>query len=430
MSPPTVAPGDRFGPYDVVASLGEGGMGQVWRAVGPDGTEVALKTLADAASAGEAAPADGPGMSGDETLAARFAREVAAARSVEHPHVAAVVDADTDHDPPWVATELVAGPTLADRVAADGSLPAEETVALAIQLADGLAAIHAADVVHRDLNPSNVVLGPAGAVIVDFGVAWVAGATDLTRTGTVVGTPAWLAPEQLGEDEPTDASDVWAWGLVVAYAATGRRPVTGSRPEVVMRRVMDAEVEVDLGALPSGLRGPVQRALEARPARRPTAEELVSDLRGPSFPEPTAPVSADETTATAVPSAPDATRQFEVGGAAPTPEAEVGGAPPSDRAVRWAVRLAIIAALIGVGFVVPLLLAVIIGVVGTVVAIGLRVWTEERSASGTPLVSAGTLFVGSLGHVAAALSDPLGPVAAVLVIVGVVAAFVMLGGDF
>ena len=147
------APGEALGPYTLVRSLGSGGMGEVWAATASDGAEVAVKVLPE-------------GALGDATARARFAREVAAAQRVQDPRVQAVLAADAEALRPWLATELVVGPTLAQRVAADGPLPGPELHALATGLADALVAVHAAGVLHRDVSPANVVLGGDGPVLV------------------------------------------------------------------------------------------------------------------------------------------------------------------------------------------------------------------------------------------------------------------------
>ena len=152
------------------------------------------------------------GALGDATARARFAREVAAAQRVQHPRVQAVLGADAEAQRPWLATELVVGPTLAQRVAADGPLPGPELHALATGLADALVAVHAAGVLHRDVSPANVVLGADGPVLVDFGIARFAEATTLTMTGTVMGTAGWLAPELLRDDDVSAAADLWSLG--------------------------------------------------------------------------------------------------------------------------------------------------------------------------------------------------------------------------
>ncbi|MET0148276.1 MAG: serine/threonine-protein kinase, partial [Acidimicrobiales bacterium] len=185
-----LAPGSTLGGFTLVRPVGTGGMGEVWAATATDGTEVAVKVLPE-------------GSLQDVTARARFAREVGAAQRVQHPRVQAVLGADAEADRPWLATELVVGPTLAQRIAADGPVTGPSLHALAAGLADALAAVHGAGVLHRDVSPANVVLGADGPVLVDFGIARFAEATTLTMTGTIMGTAGWLAPELLRDDDVT-----------------------------------------------------------------------------------------------------------------------------------------------------------------------------------------------------------------------------------
>ncbi|MCB1014516.1 MAG: serine/threonine protein kinase [Acidimicrobiales bacterium] len=253
------------GPYRVVRLLGRGGMGDVFLAADDrapaDRREVAVKVLR-------------PDLAADDGFRRRFRRELEAVQRVRGRSVARILGADLDAERPWIASEYVPGPTLRDGRAG------VDLRALAAGLARALADIHAAGVVHRDLTPSNVLLGPDGPRVVDFGIAWFDDTTTLTRTGTVLGTPAWMAPEQLGDDRTSAASDVWAWGAVVTFAATGRPPVAGSRPEVIQVRA--ARGELDLDGVPDWLRPLVEGALDPDPARRPTADRLAVDLGAPT----------------------------------------------------------------------------------------------------------------------------------------------------
>ena len=182
--PGAPSPGDAVGPYTLVELLGSGGMGEVWRAAdgrpGADPAEVAVKLIRE-------------GRLDQPEARARFRREVEAAGRVDAPEVASVLDADPGGPHPWAATRFVAGPTLTERVTAGGPLGDDDLRALGLGLARGLEAIHGAGVVHRDLTPGNVVLGADGPVIIDFGVARVDDTTTITRAGSLVGTPAWMA---------------------------------------------------------------------------------------------------------------------------------------------------------------------------------------------------------------------------------------------
>jgi serine/threonine protein kinase len=166
----------------------------------------------------------GRGGVGRETAEFARAREVAAARQVGGFHTAAVVDADPDAVPPWMATAYIAGPSLADAVAERGRLDEAGVRELGAALAEGLTAIHDCGLIHRDLKPSNVILADDGPRIIDFGIAQGADATALTGSSAVIGMLRYMLPEQLNGHELAPRSDVFALGAVLAYAATGRYP--------------------------------------------------------------------------------------------------------------------------------------------------------------------------------------------------------------
>jgi predicted Ser/Thr protein kinase len=233
-----LTPGSEIGGYTVVAPLGSGGMGTVYRAVDGGGSSVALKLLH-------------PHIGADAAGRERLRREVAALQRLRHPAVAAVLDAEADSTEAFIVTELVDGENLADHVRERGPLDAEDLLALAAGLLDALHAVHGAGVVHRDLKPSNVLVTDDGPVLIDFGIAQAADDTaPLTSTGLVVGTPGYLAPELLDGDDPSPGSDLWGWAAVLVFAATGRPPF-GTRPvEAVLARARSGEADVEgLGAL-------------------------------------------------------------------------------------------------------------------------------------------------------------------------------------
>jgi serine/threonine protein kinase len=214
-------PGDpgSVGGYRLLGRLGAGGMGQVYLGVSPSGRRVAVKLIH-------------PIHAGTMQFRQRFAREIDAARRVGGFHTAVVVDADPQADPPWMVTAYIDGPSLQAEVERGGPLPADGVRALGAGLAEGLAAIHACGLGHRDLKPGNVILAPDGPRIIDFGIARAADATTgLTSTGVVVGTFAYMPPEQLRGEVAGTASDVFALGGVLAFAATGRPPFGRSRPQ-------------------------------------------------------------------------------------------------------------------------------------------------------------------------------------------------------
>ncbi|WP_369248041.1 serine/threonine-protein kinase [Streptomyces sp. R41] len=269
----------RIGAYRLLARLGAGGMGHVYLARSDRGRTVAVKLVRDE-------------LAEQEEFRARFRQEVQAARRVGGYWTAPVLDADTDAEIPWVATGYVAGPSLQAVVGHDhGALPERSVRILAAGLAHALKDIHAAGLIHRDLKPSNVLVTIDGPRVIDFGIARaLETVTDggLTRTGALVGSPGFMAPEQVRGDRITPACDVFCLGSVLAYAATGALPFgsTNSGVHAMMFRI--AQEEPDLEGLPEGLADLVRDCLRKDPAARPTldrilertgAEDTVSDGR-------------------------------------------------------------------------------------------------------------------------------------------------------
>ncbi len=254
-----------IGTVRLTGRLGAGGMSTVYVGDLADHGEVAVKVIA-------------PHLSGDEEYRRRLRREVDALRRVSNPRVAPLIDADVDGPEPWLVMTYLAGPTLHARVAGRGPLPAAEAAAVADELAEGLVALHQVGVVHRDLTPANVILTGNGAVIVDLGIARLGGGAPLTRTGTTLGTPAWMAPEQLTGAPVGPAADVFAWGGVVTFAATGRAPFGDGDPAAMGYRIVHTRPE--LGGLGRELGPVVAAALAPDPADRPAAATLRMVLAG------------------------------------------------------------------------------------------------------------------------------------------------------
>jgi len=217
----------------------------------------------------------------------RFAREVAAARVVSGAYTAAVIDADTEAELPWLATMYVAGPSLTEAVRTDGPLPEAQVRKLGAFLVEALQAVHAAGVVHRDLKPSNVLLAADGPRVIDFGISRVDGAPGLTQAGLIVGTPPFMSPEQMKGARVGPPSDVFSLGGVLVYALTGRPPHgTG---ESVRYQVVCGEPELD--AVPVGMRPLIARCLAKKPEDRPPLDVLLTELlaeseQSPSWPPP------------------------------------------------------------------------------------------------------------------------------------------------
>ncbi|MDP9828794.1 hypothetical protein J2S57_004543 [Kineosporia succinea] len=253
-----------IGTFRLVARLGTGGMGVVYVGTDSAGRPAAVKTV----KAEHAA---------DPRFRARFRREVAAASAVTGACTARVLGADPDADEPWLATEYVGGASLHDVVGADGPLTPELLHALASGLAEALVAIHTAGVVHRDLKPANVLLAPDGPKVIDFGIAALETATLATRTGVGLGSPGYMAPEQItGTTTIGPPADVYAWGLTMVYAATGHSPFGSGPAPALMYRAVHAEV--DLTGLPDWLEPIVRAALTREPESRPTATQVLGGL--------------------------------------------------------------------------------------------------------------------------------------------------------
>ncbi|MDT3440942.1 MULTISPECIES: protein kinase domain-containing protein [unclassified Pseudofrankia] len=248
-----------IGPYRIQSLIGRGGMGAVYLGFSPADKAVAVKVPS-------------PALARDDEFRGRFRREVDAARRVHGRAVAAVLDADTDDERPWMATEYVEGASLAEAVAGRGRLDERLVAGLAVGLAEALVAIHAAGVVHRDLKPANILLSWDGPRVIDFGVASASGATQHTSTGMLVGTIVWMAPEQLRGERAGPAADIFAWGACVAYAAAGRAPFHADNPQAIALKIMNEPP--DLSGVPASLLPMVRAALDKNAASRPSAAEL------------------------------------------------------------------------------------------------------------------------------------------------------------
>ncbi|MEV3925771.1 DUF4389 domain-containing protein [Actinomadura coerulea] len=255
-----------LGPYRLLGRLGRGGMGTVYLAAEPDGRRVAVKVV-------------NRELAGEPAFLARFRREVNAARRVHRFCTAPVIDAELDQDPPYIVTEYIDGPSLEKAVGDKGPLPGSDLEGLAVGVATALAAIHGAGIVHRDLKPANVLLSSTGPRVIDFGIARALDAADgPTRTGQFVGTPSYIAPEVLRGEPVEQASDVFSWGCVVAYAGTGRPPFQSGTVAETFRRI--EHEEPDLTGLDPRLREVVAAALGKDPRDRPTARRLLTLLVG------------------------------------------------------------------------------------------------------------------------------------------------------
>lgn len=262
-----------MGEYRLVARLGAGGMGEVYLAFSPGGRAVAVKTIH-------------PHLAEDPEFRRRFAREAEAARRVGGLFTAPVLGFDSEAPVPWLATVFVAGPDLAEVVAATGPLPDGSVRSVGAGLAEALLSIHGAGLAHRDLKPGNVLLSATGPRIIDFGLARTEDATALTDTGQAMGTPGYLPPEVLEGAPAGPAGDVFALSGVLAFAATGRHPYGEGPVVAILSRVL--REPPDLEGIGPGLRELLAAGLRIDPEERPGADELLGvlgatgDLGGPA----------------------------------------------------------------------------------------------------------------------------------------------------
>ncbi|MFI5771112.1 protein kinase [Streptomyces sp. NPDC051658] len=251
----------RMGAYHLLARLGAGGMGQVYLGRSPGGRLVAVKVIRDEIS-------DHP-----EALA-RFRRETATVEAVRSAYTAQLIEASLDAPPYWLATEYVAGPTLRGAVGASGPFPADSALRLLAALAEGLAAVHAHGVTHRDLKPHNVILSAQGPQLIDFGIARGLEQTILTRDGLVSGTPGYTAPEVLLRNEVGPAADVFALGATLAYTATGRPPYGTGEPAAVSYRTVHEDI--DLAGVRPALAELIRLCVAKDPADRPEPAAVIA----------------------------------------------------------------------------------------------------------------------------------------------------------
>lgn len=254
---------EALGGHRIMRRLGTGGMGQVYLGRSPGGRLVAVKTVHEHLAA-------------DEHFRERFRREATAARAVTGAYTAAVLDADPDSSVPWLATAFLPGVTLRQARAAGALFDTGVTLSLGAHLAEALTRIHAARIVHRDLKPSNVLLTGDGPRVIDFGIAHAAGDRVLTQAGAMIGTPGFMAPEQIDGAHVGPPADVFALGAVLAFAARGEHPFGSGPVAVLLYRAMHEEP--DLTGVPAGggLRELVAECLRKDPASRPSVADVLA----------------------------------------------------------------------------------------------------------------------------------------------------------
>ncbi|WP_329389198.1 protein kinase domain-containing protein [Streptomyces sp. NBC_01716] len=265
-------PGDptTLGSVRLLGRLGAGGMGRVYLGRTTGGRLVAVKTVH-------------AHLAAEPHFRERFRREAAAARAVTGAHTAAVLDADPTSEVPWLATAYLPGVTLRRAVAAAGPLGVTVVRSLGAALAEALTSIHGAGLVHRDLKPSNVLVTAEGPRVIDFGIARALGDHGMTEAGDIIGTPGFIAPEQITGDSPVTASaDVFALGAVLAFAATGRNPFGDGTVAILLYRAVHEEPDLD--EVPPELRGLVADCLNKGPAHRPSVGEVLERTADPQAP--------------------------------------------------------------------------------------------------------------------------------------------------
>ncbi|GAA4228803.1 hypothetical protein GCM10022254_19690 [Actinomadura meridiana] len=267
----SLLPGDpeRLGRYELVGRIGEGGQSVVYLGRREDGEQAAVKLLRDR-------------FSRDPEWRARFEREMGMIGRVAGFCTAQVLDADISGDLPYVVSEYVPGPSLSGLVNGKGPRTGTDLDRLAIGTVTALAAIHRAGILHRDFKPSNVLMGPDGPRVIDFGIARVIGASSARGSG-VVGTPSYMAPEQVTDTDLGTGVDLFTWAATMLFAATGRHPFGNDTISAVFHRILN--YEPDLSALPDRLQGVVRSCLDKDPAGRPEAQQVLLNLLGGEAPD-------------------------------------------------------------------------------------------------------------------------------------------------
>src|SRR5580693_7683131 len=273
MPPKPLEPGDptRLGRFELIGRLGEGGQGVVYlgRGDGPGEERVAVKVLRSTL---------------DPMVLERLGRELDAIHQVQPFVTARIIEASADGERRFIVSEFIDGPSLQERVQARGPLAEGDLQRLAVGTATALTAIHGAGVVHRDFKPANVLLGPDGPRVVDFGIARLTDAA--TITSGVIGTPSYMAPEQLSGARPTSAVDIFAWAVTIVFAATGRPAFNADSIPAVMHHILFDEP--DVSGVPLALRPVISECLNKDPHRRPSARDLLLRLVDPTA-SPAAP---------------------------------------------------------------------------------------------------------------------------------------------
>lgn len=265
--------GSLVGGYTLISRLGSGAMGSVWRVRDDGGHQYAMKILRDSL-----AEEDASGERSRDQLTARerLRREAMALQKVRHPGVCSIVDMELDDALAFIVTELIEGKNLREDVRANGRYVGDDLERLGRKLIEAVKAVHAAGIVHRDIKPTNVMVSNTGPVLVDFGIAMGEGESHVTRTGLVMGTPGFIAPEIIDGAESDEMSDWWSVASVLAFAATGE-PVFGTKPMMtVLERA--AAGNANLAGLPAGTMAAFRSALNPDRTKRCTPDELLQAI--------------------------------------------------------------------------------------------------------------------------------------------------------
>ena len=270
-------PGALVGGYTLMSRLGSGAMGSVWRVHDDGGEEYAMKILRDSLADDRSTASARDQITARE----RLRREAMALKKVNHPGVCGIVDMELDDSLAFIVTELIEGKNLRDDVAANGPYVADDLERLASKLMDAVRAVHAAGIVHRDIKPTNVMVSATGPVLVDFGIAMGEGESHVTRTGLVMGTPGFIAPEIIEGTESDEITDWWSVSSVLAFAATGE-PVFGTKP---MMAVLEREASgnANLTGLPATTMTAFRAALNPDRSKRCTPEQLLQAITVDAF---------------------------------------------------------------------------------------------------------------------------------------------------
>ncbi|GAA3137550.1 hypothetical protein GCM10017600_53850 [Streptosporangium carneum] len=300
----------QLGQFRIVGRIGEGGQGIVYLGENTEGKRAAIKLLHVK-------------FSGDAIARSRFAREARAAQRVASFCTAGVVDVDLEGDTPYIASEYIEGRSLREVVEAEGPLRGEALQRLAIGTATALTAIHQAAIVHRDFKPDNVLIAADGPRVVDFGIARILDSTG-TITSRAIGTPAYMAPEQISGADVGPHTDVFAWGATMAFAATGETVFEGGSIAVVLNRILNHDVDVDV--MPEPLRGVVRSALSKAQGERPSADQILLRLLGHPESVSASPAVLNQGAQIAGPD--DATSPIRMPGALSGPPARTDPSPP------------------------------------------------------------------------------------------------------